>query len=480
MRDFDVLVVGHETEGVLAAVAAARAGVRVGIVVAPGRQLGGLLTEGGLAYVDRDSRHLVAPAVSSLDGIFGEFLARAGVSLVALDPDRGQATLAQMLAEAGITVVRSTWAELRTQGDRMVALRIRDDAISAGYFLDATPDGDVLEALGEKFTSGFAEHGLDRVLGVSPLPRVRGVTPAQIVEATREAMAEADLEARRQRIFGDRRFLEVDQGEDYVLVGPPHLALAFGRWREREGLAAPLAFEADGFNVAVLGPAETSWNGLIYFSTDPAELLAWSRHGADARFEAEVAQFGRWMREDLGWADAEAKLPSTDGYRGIYVRQTRHLLDTRHRLSLPDIASNAPVRSVGTFAYYPDFRGLRVTPTAAPLVAPIALDAGLPAAWSNVAIASRAAGYTPMAHSLCRLVQYNVTLGAGLGVAMALASSASEALCDIPEPAIRAELDRLGLLADDPADRERNPEVAARLGADPMFRAESRNPLSKS
>ena len=400
-HDFDILVVGHETEGVLAAVAAARAGARVGLVAPPGRLLGGLLTEGGLAYVDRDSRHLVAPGPGSGDGIFGAFLARAGVQLVALDPGRGSTTLARMLAEAHVPVLRGTWGGLRPEGDRLRALTVAGQSVAARFFLDATPDGDLLEQLGERFAFGFSEHGFPQVLGISPVPRVTGVTAAQIVEACTRAMADPDLEDRRVRLFGARRFLDLDRGPDYVLVGPPHLALAFMRWREAQGLDPALPFEADGFNVAMLGPADTSWNGLIYFSTDAAELLDWSRRGADERLAAEVAIFGRWMREDLGWKDAEATLPGAPGdpgedggagpgaapYRGVYVRQTRHLLGTRLRLSLPLIAANAAIRRAGTFAYYPDFRGLRVTPTSRPLVARVALDAGIPVGWRNVAIA---------------------------------------------------------------------------------------------
>ncbi|MBU6427482.1 MAG: FAD-dependent oxidoreductase [Cyanobacteria bacterium REEB65] len=480
MHDFDLLVVGHETEGVLAAVAAARAGARVGLVAPPGRWLGGLLTEGGLAYVDRDSRHLVPPGPSSQDGIFGSFLARAGVQLVALDPAAGVRVLAEMLAEGQIPVLRGRWSAARTAGDRLCAIKVGPEVVTARNFVDATADGDLLEALGERFVNGFDEFGRDRRLAVSPLPRVRGVTAQQIFGAAQDLACDPDLAMRKERVFGARRFLELEQGVDYLLIGPPHLALAFARWREREGLVPPLPFEADGFNVAILGPADTVWNGLLYSSTDPAQLLDWSRCGADDRLIGEVRLFERWLREDLGWTDAEVSLPAPEGpfaraadgavgYRGVYVRQTRHLLGTRLRFSLSHIVANAPVRSVGTFCYYPDFRGFGVTPTTGPLVARVALDAGLPLAWRNVAIASRAAGYTPQAHSLCRLIQYNVTLAAALGVASALSCTD---LADAEPVAICQELARLGILANDPAGVERNIEYSRGLAADPLFRAE--------
>ncbi len=457
MADFDFLVLGHETEGVLAAVAAGRAGARAGIVLPAGRVPGGLLTEGGLAYVDRDARHLKPPAEAPEDGLFGEFLARAEVPLVALDPGRGERTLRALLGEAGVIVLEGSWDSPGTEGDCVVSLRVGGEDVSARFFLDATPDGDFFEALGEPFAFGFREYGIDRLLGVSPLPVVTGVTPGEIV-ATCEALAEdPELQALEERLFGERRFLALEQGSDYVLVGPPYLALAYQRWRERDGRPFPLPFEADGFNVAVLGPATTSWNGLIYFETAEHRLLQWSREGADAMFQQEVAHFEAFLR--TLWPAAAASLPR----HGVYVRQTRHALGTRLRLSLGMIAEGSPVRAVGTFCYYPDFRGFRVTPTGGPLVAQVALDAGWSRRYRNAGIASRAGGYTPPAHALCRLVQYNATLGVALGVASVAGDDVA---------AIKAELARQGGLADDPAGLADTPALAARLRDDPLLAQE--------
>ncbi len=469
--DFDLLVVGHETEGCLAAVAAARAGARVAIVLPLARMFGGLLTEGGLAYVDRDSRHLVPPAKSSPDGIFGEFLARAGVSLVALDAQRGRHALREMLEEAGVTVLYGQWGAPRTEADVVRSLKVSGTHIAARFYLDATADGDLLEALGEPFAVGFQEYGLSRLLGVSPLPIVRGVTPGQIADTCMRLAADHELQAMHRRVFGERRFLDFEQGEDYLLIGPPYLALAFQRWRETNQLRPPAPFEADGFNVAILGKDITSWNGLIYFETAPARLLSWSRGGADEAIRREVGVFGQFLREEVGWSSAEVACPW-----GMYVRQTRHALGTRLRLSLGMIAAGSPVRSVGTFCYYPDFRGFRVTPTARPLVARVAIDAGLLDNWRNVGIAARAGGYTPPGHSLCRLVQYNATLGAAIGVAAAIAPGDDLRAVDVRD--IRAMLGSLNILADDQTGLEDTPQHAARLLDDPLVKKEEAQALA--
>lgn len=462
--DFDFLVVGHETEGVLAAVAAARAGANTGLVLPLDRALGGLLTEGGLAFVDRDSRHLVPPG-DPRDGLFGEFLARAGVLLVALEPTLGETALAAMLTEAGVKIVRGAWADPSHEADRLRELKVGNQGIAARHYLDATPDGDLLEALGEPFATGFREYGIDRVLGISPLPRLRNVSPDTIADTCARLAQDADLQAIQDKIFKDRKFLDFDRGTDYLLIGPPHLALAFQRWRGNTNHPSRLLFEADGFNVAILGPYETSWNGLVYFEEDPKKLLDLSRNGADLLFQEEAGIFQAFLREDLKWTDAEVTLPW-----GIYVRQTRHALGTVKRLSLTDIATGSPTRSVGTFCYYPDFRGFRVTPTNGPLTARVALDAGLLNNWKNVAIASRAGGYTPPAHSLCRLVQYNVTLGAALGVAAALAKTD---LRDVQETEIRQTLENLKILSDDPEGLDTTPMYSANLLQDPLLKKEA-------
>lgn len=471
VRDFDLIVVGHETEGCLAAIAGSRAGARTALLLPPGRMLGGLLTEGGLAFVDRDSRHLTPPSQSPFDGLFGQFLDRAGVQLVALEAARGAATLQTMLDEAGVKILPFAWTDVRLEGARLVALDLADGTqLGASHFIDATPDLDLAAAAGLKFETGFSEYGLDRTLGFSPLPLVHGVSPAQIVETARSLGRDPVLEALKQKIFGPRAFLDLDHGIDYILLGPPYLGLAYQRWREQENVSCPYPFEADGFNIAVLGPETTSWNGLMYFSRDPSALLRLSHEGTDAVMRHEAQQFERFLQEGLGWSNAVVELPST-----IYVRQTRHALETRHRLRLTEIVQGYDVASIGTFCYYPDFRGFHSPRFPHPPTAHVILEAGLTQSFQNLGLASRAGGYTPFAHSLCRLVQYNATLGTALGVAAALTA---EDLKAVPLSEIRNELARQGCMADDPAGLERNPQVRIALLDDPLMRKETYDDLS--
>ena len=463
--DFDLLVVGNETEACLSAIAAARAGAKTGLVISLDAMLGGLLTEDGLSFVDRDARHLLPPSESPHDGLFGQFLDKAQVKLVALEPGMGDRTLATMLAEAGVTILRQAWSSVVTEGRHLRALIMSTgEALTARHFLDATPDGDLAEAAGVRFTFAFHEYGIPKALGISPLPIVRGVSPERIVETCMRLAEDPSLDSLREKVFGERRFLDLDHGVDYVLIGPPHLGLAYQRWREASNIAFPYRFEADGFNVAVTGPDTTSWNGLMYFSEDAETLLRLSRTGADAIFKQEAHHFETFLQAELGWTDAKVDLPW-----GVYVRQTRHALDVRQRLSLDALTQADSAERIGSFCYYPDFRGFHAPKLPGPLTAPILLGPGLASNLLNLGIASRAAGYTPFAHSLCRLVQYNATLGTALGVA---ASLAEDDLGEVSVADIRRELERQGILADDPTGFERNAAVRQAMQADAVIRME--------
>ncbi len=463
-KDFDLLVSGAETEGCLAACVAAHLGAKVALLF-PGDHLGGLLTSGGLSYVDRDSRHLQHPFDSPEDGIFGEFLRRSGVKMVSLDPARGEKTLREMLEKEGVFCLKGEVQSAKIEHHFLSSIRLKDgNRLSSKFFLDATQDGDLAELAGISFATGFREYGIPRFLGVSPLPQVEGVTPRRIYETCLRLSMDPNLEDLKRKFFGDRRFNQLELGTDYLLIGPPHLGLAYQKWREEKNYPFPHAFEADGFNVAILGPETTSWNGLIYFSEDPKTLLHWSRSGIDGVFYQEAKIFEGFLREGLGWKEAVVKLPDS-----LYVRQTRHALGTRRRLSLGEILRNEGIERTGSFCYYPDFRGFRSLSLPYPLVAPIPLSTGLFEKIPNLGIASRAGGYTPFAHSLCRLVQFNANLGAALGVSAAFAE---RDLSEVPVEEIRKALQHLKILSDDREGAERNLEVLSALAKDPMFALE--------
>lgn len=465
-QDFDLMVVGNETEACLSAVAAGRAGARVGLLHDPGRSFGGLLTDGGLAYVDRDSRHEFVADGANADGLFGEFLQRAGVRIVALDPVTGHSTLAAMMAEAGVMLLGDIPKAVQTASGRIQEVTLASGGtVRARHWLDATADGDLAEMAGVRFADGFREYGIDRYLGISPLPMIDGVDAATIAAGCERLAADPAMQAMRQDTFGERRFLDLDVGPDYVLVGPPFLGLAYQRWREAQGLPFPYPFQADGFNVAMVGPERSSWNGLIYFADDLEDLLRLSRQGADGPLQLEAAHFVRFLKDGMGWPHARLAHPT-----GMYVRQARHALGTRHRLSLADIVAGYDRSSVGTFAYYADFRGFATTPIPRPLTAHVILDAGLFTSLANLGMAGRSGGYTPFAHSLCRLVQYNVTLGTALAVAATLAG---DSLADVPVSTIRATLDRLGILVADPVGLAENAVGQPILQADALFQKET-------
>ena len=101
-RQFDVVVYGGTAGGTIAAIAAAREGVRVALLE-PGRHVGGMLS-GGLGRTDMDRQQNV------IGGFSREFFERAGkhygqpISWL-FEPSVAERILNDWLSEAGVEVI---------------------------------------------------------------------------------------------------------------------------------------------------------------------------------------------------------------------------------------------------------------------------------------------------------------------------------------------------------------------------------------
>ncbi|MEY2406070.1 MAG: hypothetical protein QOG39_986 [Acidimicrobiaceae bacterium] len=160
----DVVVLGAGSGGVGAAVGAARKGARV-LVIEPSPRVGGMLTNGVTADVIR-------PAV--LSGLFDELrrlvAARyvghpdAGLTRDGLyaEPDVVLAAVRELLTHPNIEV-RPGWrlVHATTAGDRVSSVTVTDgtrtEVVQAAVLIDATPEGDLLGAVGVE--------GVDWVVG---------------------------------------------------------------------------------------------------------------------------------------------------------------------------------------------------------------------------------------------------------------------------------------------------------------------------
>ena len=158
---YDVLVYGATAGGLIAALAAARAGVSV-LVLEPGRFLGGMVT-GGLSATD-------AGNPSAIGGIAREYFERIGKAygkdepVWQHEPKVAEQVFKQMLQEARVTVVyKAALKEERgvtKEGSYIDSVTtVSGEVYRAKQFIDATYEGDLMAQAGVGYTIGRESVG---------------------------------------------------------------------------------------------------------------------------------------------------------------------------------------------------------------------------------------------------------------------------------------------------------------------------------
>jgi FAD dependent oxidoreductase/S-layer homology domain len=161
--DSDVVVYGATPGGIMAALTAARAGVKV-TLIEPSRHVGGIMSS-GLVYTDIGDQ-------STLGGFTEEFFDRVAQiegsvwGKFHFEPHVAEAVFEQMLSSAGVAVV--TGQSLRPDsavrsGARVVSIQTTDGTTHTGsVFVDTTYEGDLMAATGVSYRlgrEGATEYG---------------------------------------------------------------------------------------------------------------------------------------------------------------------------------------------------------------------------------------------------------------------------------------------------------------------------------
>jgi hypothetical protein len=483
-----LLVYGDEVESVLTAVSAGRLVQQLGLPVSvvllrPCRPavlaawpypadlwLGGLSTLGGLSYMD------ITPGCFS--PLFAEFLDRAKVVRVALNPTMADEALRHMLQEAGVSLmsVKPHHAQyLPTvqvdshQGHITSVTLPTGQVLAIDALIDASPDADLARQAGLGFTTGLGQllcHGDKQAgppnafIGVSPVFRLVGVDRHALMafEATCRQHPELPqwlAEACPSRSTQERAQLLTrpcysPDAMDYIDILNPVLGVFYHMWKQGyEGTAesyntAPVWI--DGGNVSRLADGSLGFNGMVTRMEDLDTLLAYS-HGAlpiPANLLHEMHRFEQFLQQAGGLSGASVVPPLQ-----LYVRQTLSLHAHATMTATSMLQGGVhPDQAIGSFSYWLDLRGVTLGDyfSQAHLPKPMAnigLGVALPphATPNNVAFVGRSAGYSALAQGAGRIVQHNSLLGEGVGIATVLALSQACAIADVPLPTVKAVLD---------------------------------------
>lgn len=159
-RQFDVVVYGGTAGGVMAAVSAAREGLKTALLE-PGRHVGGMVS-GGLGYTDYGRKEVIGGQALEFYVRLGRHyeMSRYGYRVSWLhEPHVAEKIFREMLAEAGVTLIEQTRLKERDgvvkRDGRVVS--IADEAgnqYEAQVWIDASYEGDLMDQAEVTWTYG--------------------------------------------------------------------------------------------------------------------------------------------------------------------------------------------------------------------------------------------------------------------------------------------------------------------------------------
>ncbi|NET57892.1 MAG: FAD-dependent oxidoreductase [Symploca sp. SIO2E6] len=459
---FDVLVYGDELPGICAAIWAKKAlgdSGRVALVRsnAATEQLGGLLTRGGLAYLDFDKTYWYEQPAAQC---FRNFLAKANIVEACVEPNNADQALKEMLAEAGVTIISDSPLTPYVANQEIQYVDVTESKIrfKARSYIDATQDAQLAREAGLAYYQGYESQSpqlQNATLSVSIIPLITGLSISELRSIEQQIIDDAELMAnietsiREQQTPGLANFWLQD------FYSPIYKAYLDGYFNRSIALGAAYhlnynhPFNLDGFffdksNICVLPEDSLSLNGLLfkYPVTQQRQIEA---NGLKPTQEmmTEMVNFEAWLQDISGKDNVQVIIPPE-----VYIRHTLSIKDVINPLTGQEIIQGGtkPEDSIGSFSYEFDLRGgvkgLSGRIPSLPIFN-FGIEHTLASKVNNLAIVSRSSGYVGMAVSVGRIQTVNVYQGQGVGVAAAIATQSDTPLNTITSVEVRETLEIL-------------------------------------
>ncbi len=432
-----VLIVGDELEACVCACVLGRQGVEVTLLRRSTGLLGGLSTRGGLSYMDL-TPEFIPPMMQAI-------LNEAGLKRVALEAHTADAVLKRQLALAKVHVVSGVQVHaLMHDATRLAGVQDAHTqrVYTADFYIDATPDATLARQAGVPALLGlggvFGEDETLNALGVSPVFRVAGLDYQTLQRAEEALRHRADMPAllalhmpwlnESQRHALIERPTYAPEDSDYLDILNNVIGVAFHHWKYAQ-VHPFVAYESapfwvDGFNIARLNDGTLGFNGLVTRMPLPQQVLASEEgHPPTVELLAEMEHFLAFLKEITALPSLELHPPEE-----LYIRHT-YLLEAQHNITARDVFLGGvdASKSVGTFSYWLDFRGVhpwKAYPALHPLPKPVfnvGLSAHFPKQVQNLAFVGRSSGFSPLSQGACRIVQYGCIVGEAMAQALAIA-----------------------------------------------------------
>ncbi len=438
IHETDVLVVGSGPGGLAAALAAARAGVRVTLVERFGCFGGNITVVGveGMAWY-RHEKTIEA------NGIGREFEERAKAMGAAvpesqslsyeLDSEGFKVVADKLVQESGVTPMlhRLVVAPIR-EGDTLVGVitesKAGREALLGRRIIDATGDADIA------FRAGAPTYHTPRekMMAVSVMFHLAGVDKARFLQGVR-----ADPQTYKDWRGGGSWNIETSGKEDDLFS--PFLKKPFDKAIAAGLIPARLNTIAGTWG-AIHDSGELTYMNLIHLDkcdgTDPNDLTQFEMEGRSQAMLAVEA-----MRRYTPGCE-RARLRNFGMTIGI--RDTRKI-DAVYNLTEADVRNEARFSdSIGIYPEFIDGYGVLILPTTGRYFQ-IPYRNVLPRRIKNLLVAGRATGGDRIAHAATRNMSCCAVTGQGAGIAAAISVKTETPLDSLDIAEVQAELTRQGV-----------------------------------
>ena len=364
----------------------------------------------GLTYIDTNIRHVCRGLREDGEN------AKRFLHGVAFEPDEYESVLREMLAETGrcdvIYGAQVTGVETDSQVVRKV---VTSDgrSISAGFYVDATGDGDVCEAAGceimtgQESTDRFDEPSAPEVSN----KRVNGVTLMY-------------------------RITPITNGETPAVQPLSQDIPGVCWWRDQFPGAAIFDFPSS----RAAGDISRDRNLNMLPTMEGEEYLSMDQDAAYAECTRRVLAHWHWVQ--TGWPQFRMYHLRSMA-ESIGVRETRrvvcnHVLTERDVIAPLDEGYHPDTIAIADHAIDRHGKGGGAHELATPFSIPY--RSIVPKGYKNLLVACRAAGFSSVAASSCRLSRTMMQLGQAAGNAVAIASETGSTIDAIDTDELRRRL----------------------------------------
>ncbi|ACL69572.1 FAD-dependent oxidoreductase [Halothermothrix orenii] len=395
IEDYQLVVYGGEPEGVMAAVSAARSGVKTLLVMERDKP-GGLMVYGGLNYLDLN----YSPHGGNLNkGLFQEWHQRVG-GQVAFGIDKAISVFQNMLAsEKNIKVMNNTeLIKIKKEKGYINSLILREKGklieVKASYFIDSSQEAHLAVRAGAPYFENGADIGLpERHMAVTLVLHIGNINYEGLVKAVKDGK------------FGPAH-INHNHAWGFVRIGDmykPH-----DKNIKLRGLN--IVFEKND-----KGQLEAYINSMLIFGVDPLDKT--SLKDAYKRGKKEAAHVLAFLKKQV---DGFERAVLMDFPQELYIREGRHIL-ARYQLKTVDLLENKIFEDTVALASYPlDYQAY--TPEFAgfvlfnPVVYGIPMRSLIPKNLKNVMVVGRSSGYSSLAAASARVLPTGMACGEAAGL----------------------------------------------------------------